>query len=208
MFYLVKTPWWLRTLYPSFVWKINTSEKILYLTFDDGPHPKATPFVLNELKKFDASATFFCIGKNVEDHPDLYNRILNEGHSVGNHTYSHYNGWWVKNDVYLKDVLKASHYIDSSLFRPPYGKITLFQARQLPPVMKGTRVKVIMWDVVSGDFDQNVSNQQCLENVIFNTGEGSIIVFHDSEKTFSRIEYVLPKVLDFFSKKNYRFEAL
>ena len=208
MFYVVKTPWWLRTLYSSFIWKINTSEKILYLTFDDGPHPEATLFVLNELKKFNASATFFCIGKNVEDHPDIYNRILSEGHSIGNHTYSHYNGWWVKNEVYLKDVLKASHFINSSLFRPPYGKITTFQAKQLPPVMKGSKVKVIMWDVVSGDFDEKVSNQQCLENVIFNSKEGSIIVFHDSEKTFSKIQYVLPKVLDFFSKKNYRFEGL
>jgi len=208
MFYVVKTPWLLRTLYPSFIWKINTSEKILYFTFDDGPHPEATPFVLNELKKFDAIATFFCIGKNVADHPVIYNRILNEGHSVGNHTYSHYNGWRVKNDVYLKDVLEASRYIDSSLFRPPYGKITIFQARQLPAVMKGSKVKVIMWDVVSADFDEKVSDQQCLENVIFNSKQGSIIVFHDSEKTFSKIQYVLPKALEFFSKKGYRFEAL
>ena len=208
MFYVVKTPWWFKTLYPSFIWNVNTSEKILYLTFDDGPHPEATPFVLNELKKFDALATFFCIGKNVADHPDIYNRILKEGHSVGNHTYSHYNGWRVKNDVYLKDVLEASRYIDSSLFRPPYGKITLFQARQLPPVMKGSKVKVIMWDVVSGDFDEKVSKQKCLENVIFNSKQGSIIVFHDSEKTFSKIEYVLPKVLDFFAKKGYRFVGL
>lgn len=208
MFYVVKTPWWLKSLYPSFIWNINTNEKILYLTFDDGPHHEATPFVLNELKKFNALATFFCIGKNVADHPDLYNRILKEGHSVGNHTYNHYNGWRVKNDVYLKDVLAASHYIDSSLFRPPYGKITTFQAKQLPPVMKGAKVKVIMWDVVSGDFDEKVSKEQCLQNVIFYSKQGSIIVFHDSEKTFSKIEYVLPRVLDFFSKKGYRFESL
>src|SRR5690606_25629397 len=121
--YFVKTPWWLKRLYPDRIWDIDTKEKTIYLSFDDGPHPKATIFVLNELKKYNAKATFFCIGKNVIAYPGIYQQILNEGHHTGNHTQNHLNGWQTANDIYLSDVEEASQYINSDLFRPPYGRI-------------------------------------------------------------------------------------
>ncbi|MES1218561.1 MAG: polysaccharide deacetylase family protein [Bacteroidota bacterium] len=206
--YFVKTPWWLRRAYPSRLWKVDTQKKILYLSFDDGPHPEATPFVLNELKKYNASATFFCIGKNVLAYPDIYKRILDDGHSIGNHTQNHLNGWKVENDLYLKDISQAASYIDSDLFRPPYGRMTSFQAKNLRSAMRGRKSKIIMWDVLSADFDTSITDEKCLENVLMNSKEGSIIVFHDSEKAFSKLKYCLPKIFQFFSEKGYRFEAL
>jgi peptidoglycan/xylan/chitin deacetylase (PgdA/CDA1 family) len=208
MKYFVKTPWWLKKIYSSYIWSISTKEKNLYLTFDDGPHPEITPFVLKELKKHGALATFFCIGKNVLAYPDVYKQILDEGHGVGNHTQNHLNGWKTENDVYLKDIAEAANYIDSNLFRPPYGKISLFQARNLSKAMKGKKSKIIMWDVLSADFDINVTAEQSLQYVIMKSGCGSIIVFHDSEKAFPRLKYVLPKVLYYFSEKGFKFLAL
>jgi len=208
MFYFVKTPGWLKKIYDSYIWSISVKDKILYLTFDDGPHPEATPFVLKELKKHNILATFFCIGKNVVAYPDIYDQIIREGHSIGNHTYNHLNGWKANNDVYLNDIALASNEIDSYLFRPPYGRITSFQAKQLKTVMKGKEPKVIMWDVLSGDFDTSCSPQQCLANVLFASVPGSIIVFHDSEKAFPKLEYALPRVLQYFSEKGYLFKPL
>ncbi len=167
MKYFVKTPWWIKRIYSFYIWSIPTTEKILYLTFDDGPHPEATPFVLSELKKFDALATFFCIGKNVLAFPDIYKRILDEGHAVGNHTQNHLNGWKTPNDLYMKDIAEAANYIDSNLFRPPYGRITLFQAKNLPAAMKGKKSKIIMWDVLSADFDESITNEQSMQIVVF-----------------------------------------
>jgi len=134
----------MKRIYPSYVWDIKTDEKILYLTFDDGPHPQITNFVLDELKKFNARATFFCIGKNVAAFPDVYDRILAEGHSVGNHTYNHLNGWKTKNEIYLDDVNEAGKLIHSNLFRPPYGKITSLQAKRLSEAMQIKSAKIIM----------------------------------------------------------------
>ena len=208
MFYFVKTPGWLKKIYDSYIWSISVKDKILYLTFDDGPHPEATPFVLKELKKYNVFATFFCIGKNVVAYPDIYDQIIREGHSIGNHTYNHLNGWKANNDDYLNDIALAANEIDSYLFRPPYGRITSFQAKQLKTVMKGKEPKVIMWDVLSGDFDTSCSPQQCLANVLFASVPGSIIVFHDSEKAFPRLEYALPRVLQYFSEKGYLFKPL
>ena len=208
MFYFVKTPGWLKKIYDSYIWSIPESDKILYLTFDDGPHPEATSFVLKELKKYNVLATFFCIGKNVVAYPDIYKQIIRGGHSVGNHTYNHLNGWKTNNDDYLNDIALASNEIDSYLFRPPYGRITSYQAKNLKTVMKGKEPKVIMWDVLSGDFDTSCSPQQCLANVLFASVPGSIIVFHDSEKAFSRLEYTLPKILHYFFEKGYLFKAL
>jgi peptidoglycan/xylan/chitin deacetylase (PgdA/CDA1 family) len=208
MFYFVKTPGWLKKIYDSYIWSIPESDKILYLTFDDGPHPEATSFVLKELKKYNVLATFFCIGKNVVAYPDIYKQIISGGHSVGNHTYNHLNGWKTNNDDYLNDIALASNEIDSYLFRPPYGRITSYQAKNLKTVMKGKEPKVIMWDVLSGDFDTSCSPQQCLANVLFASVPGSIIVFHDSEKAFSRLEYTLPKILHYFFEKGYLFKAL
>ena len=190
------------------MWSVDTKEKIIYLSFDDGPHPVATPFVLDELKKYNAKASFFCIGKNVVAESGIYKRILEEGHAVGNHTYNHFNGWKTKDDVYLDDVREAGKFIDSIMFRPPYGRITSFQAKNINAALKKTLAKIIMWDVISGDFDNSLNGDQCVQNVILNASKGSIVVFHDSEKAFSRLQFLLPVVLKFFEKKGYRFERL
>lgn len=208
MFYFVKTPGWLKRIYDSYTWSMPVNDKTIYLTFDDGPHAEATPFVLKLLKQYNASATFFCIGKNVVAHPDIYQQIISEGHAVGNHTYNHLNGWKTENEIYLKDIALASQYISSNLFRPPYGRITSFQAKNLKPVMKVNEPKVIMWDVLSGDFDMDITNEQCLSNVILSVVPGSIIVFHDSQKAFLKVQYVLPRVLEYYSEKGFSFKAI
>jgi peptidoglycan/xylan/chitin deacetylase (PgdA/CDA1 family) len=208
MKYFVKTPWWVKKIYPSYYWDIKTRENVLYLSFDDGPHPKATPFVLDQLSKYNAKASFFCVGKNVESYPDLFNRIIDEGHCVGNHTYHHVNGWKTADDEYLKDISRAGEKIDSILFRPPYGRIKSFQAKHVPIAMKKPNAKIIMWDVLSGDFDESITGERCLQNVVLNAKRGSIVVFHDSEKALHLLQYSLPRVLDYYSKREYRFETL
>ena len=204
--YLIKTPGWLKRIYNNCIWEINTKEKIVYLSFDDGPHPIATPFVLNELRKYNAKATFFCIGKNVKANSEIYKSIITEGHAVGNHTQNHLNGWKTNDKVYLDDIAEAKKYIDSNLFRPPYGRISMFQLRQL----KGAKynLKPVMWSVLSGDFDIDITPAQCAENVLLNSKSGSIVVFHDSEKAFNNLRYALPKVLEYFSKEGYKFEKI
>jgi peptidoglycan-N-acetylglucosamine deacetylase len=202
MNYFIKTPWWLKKVYPNRIWSIDTKEQNIYLSFDDGPHPKVTPFVLNELKKYNAKATFFCIGKNVMAHPDVYQRIINEGHGTGNHTQHHLNGWKTADETYLADIAEASNYIDSNLFRPPYGKMSSSKAKKL------NSYKIVMWDVLSGDFDETLSKEKCLKNVLRKTGKGSIVVFHDSEKAFIRLKFVLPLMLEFFTKSGYSFKAI
>lgn len=208
MRYFVKTPWLLKKIFSSYCWSVETNEKILYLTFDDGPHPTVTSFVLDELKKFRARATFFCIGKNVTAYPDVYKRILDDGHTVGNHTHNHLNGWKTKNHIYLDDIAKAAGYIDSSLFRPPYGRISFGQSKRLSSFMKKQNSKVVMWDVLSGDFDLSISPEYCAENVLQFSRPGSIVVFHDSGKAFPRIKYALPKALQFFSDKGFSFHSI
>ncbi len=208
MRYFVKTPWWLKKIYPHRLWQVDTKEKFIYLTFDDGPHPVVTPFVLDELKKYNAKATFFCIGKNVVEFPELYNRIFDEGHSIGNHTQQHLNGWKTRNETYLSDVAIAANYIQSNLFRPPYGRLKSFQAKGISEAMKNKSAKIVMWDVLSGDFDDSLSNEECLNNVIDNISSGSIVVFHDSEKAFTRLQYTLTRTLKIFSGKGYIFKEL
>lgn len=208
MFYFVKTPGWIKRIYDSYVWSIPVHEKIIYLTFDDGPHPQATPFALKLLKQYNALGTFFCIGKNVVAHPDIYNQIITAGHAVGNHTYNHLNGWKTKNEIYMRDIALAAQHIDSNLFRPPYGRITSFQAKNLQAVIQGEQPEVIMWDVLSGDFDMDITNERCLSNVILNASPGSIVVFHDSQKAFLKLQYILPRVLEFFAEKGYSFKAI
>ena len=207
-FYPVKTPWVFKKIYPDYLWSIVTKEKELYLSFDDGPHPEATPFVLKYLKEYNALATFFCIGKNVVAHPEIYKQIIDEGHAVGNHTFSHLNGWKIKDEIYLRDVAEASKYIDSNLFRPCYGRITSFQAKNLKSVMKGKQPTIVMWDILSGDFDTTVTPENCLANVVLKSVPGSIIVFHESDKAWPRLKYALPRVLKYFSEKGYVFKSL
>lgn len=196
----------LKKLYPECVWNIKTVEKVMYLTFDDGPDPVATTFVLDELKKYNAKATFFCIGKNVEDHPEIYKRIIDEAHAVGNHTYNHLNGWHTDDAVYLDNIYKAKNLIDSNLFRPPYGKITKFQLKQLPA--EKYKLKTIMWTVLSGDFDAQVKGEECYLTVIKNAREGSVVVFHDSQNAFNRLTYALPLVLKYFTEKGFEFRSI
>ncbi len=204
--YLVRTPSWLRKLYKSCTWQMPDNEKIIYLTFDDGPHPLVTDFVLGELEKYGAKATFFCIGENVQKYPEVYKRILLQGHSVGNHTQHHLNGWKTDDRQYLGDIEEARNWIDSSLFRPPYGRITHFQLKLL--AKQGYQLQPIMWTVLSGDFDQKISDERCLNNVIKNAGNGAIVVFHDSDKAADRLRFALPKVLAHFAKEGYRFEKI
>lgn len=178
--------------------------KKIYLTFDDGPHPVATPFVLEQLKKYNAKATFFCIGKNIDEYPFLYEEILDDGHMVGNHTYNHLNGWKTDDATYIENIVLAKKRIDSNLFRPPYGRATKFQLR----LLKQQGMLPVMWTVLSGDFDTGLSREKCLINVVKNTMEGSIVIFHDSAKAFERLEYVLPRVMEHFSAKGFQFEKI
>lgn len=182
-----------------------STQKELYLTFDDGPHETATPFVLDRLKEFNAKATFFCLGKNVQSYPAIYERILDEGHRVGNHTFNHLNGWKTKNNLYVKDIDAASKYIDSKLFRPPYGRISPFVSRLLRTQLQ---YKIIMWHVLSGDFDKTLSPQKCAEHVLLNAQPGSIIVFHDSTKAQEKMFFALPKTLEYFSNAGYKFNSI
>ncbi len=205
MFYFVKTPWLLKKCFPSCIWDMASKEKKIYLTFDDGPHPEATSFVLDELKKHNAKATFFCIGRNVAEHPQLYKRILEEGHRAGNHTNNHLNGWKVTDEEYFRNIQEAAKYIDTDYFRPPYGRISRFQVGLIQSKMN---LKIVMWDVLSGDFDTEITAEKCTSNVIKNTESGSIVVFHDSAKAFERLKETLPKTLIYFSGLGYNFEAI
>lgn len=205
MFYLVKTPWWLKKIYKDCIWQMPADKRAIYLTFDDGPHPIATPFVLEQLKAYNAKATFFCIGKNVAEYPFIYEQILDEGHSVGNHTYNHLNGWKTKDPDYINNTVQAKKLIDSNLFRPPYGRATKFQLRLLKT---NYQLNPIMWTVLSGDFDPTLSKEKCSKYVNSKAGAGDIVVFHDSEKAFERMRFALPKTLEYFSQKGFSFEKI
>ena len=202
--YLTKTPDFVQNMFPNLIWKMeNRGHKNLYLTFDDGPIPEITPWVLDELQKYNAKATFFCVGENVKKHRAIYDRISSMGHVVGNHTYNHLSGWSTSNMDYFRNVRYCDDLIESKLFRPPYGRLKNKQAIYL-----SRKYKVVMWDVLSGDFDPKLRREDCLRNVISKSTSGSIIVFHDSLKAKDKLEYVLPKVLKHFSKQGYTFKNL
>lgn len=217
----VKTPKVVKSLFPNYVWNINTSKKHIYLTFDDGPTPEITNFVLNTLTPYNAKATFFCIGANVEKYPNIFQDILNQGHVIGNHTQRHIMGWQTKKKAYLKDVdaceavfksqilstypkIANRPSLTTNLFRPPYGKITPNQGKQLMAI----GYNIIMWDVLSFDWDKTVSKENCLNNVISRAHNGSIIVFHDSTKASQNMQFALPKVLEYYSNLGYQFKSL
>ncbi|MDF3077352.1 MAG: polysaccharide deacetylase [Sphingobacteriaceae bacterium] len=201
--YLVKTPFWLRWLYPGLVWHKERSQKLIYLTFDDGPIPVVTPFVLKTLKAFNAKATFFCIGDNVQKHPDIYEQVLADGHRVGNHTFNHLKGWDTLDTEYLENVAKCAELVNSNLFRPPYGR-----AKKSQYSILNTRYSSVMWDVLSGDFDTSLKPEKCLKNVTRHTENGSIVVFHDSVKAFERLEYTLPRALEAWRTEGFQFGIL
>ncbi|MCD4832989.1 MAG: polysaccharide deacetylase family protein [Bacteroidales bacterium] len=190
-------------IFRDLTWHFTGKDNELFLTFDDGPTLEITPWVLAALKEFNAKATFFCIGKNVKKYPDLYNQILNEGHSVGNHSYSHIKGWKTSNQKYVESVQKAAQVIDSNLFRPPFGKIRPQQIGQLKQDFK-----IIMWDVFSRDYDSKLDKEKCLKNVLDFSESGSIIVFHDTLKAERNLKYVLPKVLKHFSEQGFVFNPI
>jgi peptidoglycan/xylan/chitin deacetylase (PgdA/CDA1 family) len=204
--YLVKTPRLLKMLYPKLTWDIKTGSRSIFLTFDDGPIPIVTPFVLNILKQYNAKATFFCIGDNVTKHPDVFEAVKNAGHTIGNHTYNHLKGWQTDTQIYTDNFLLADKILDTNLFRPPYGRIKRAQIAALKAARPD--INIIMWDILSGDFDMTLKPEPCLKNVLKHTGPGSIVVFHDSIKAFNRLEYVLPRALEAWSKAGYTFEAL
>lgn len=207
MFYLVKAPRLMQRYYWECLWRVKTDEKKIFLTFDDGPTPEVTNFVLEQLALFNAKATFFCIGKQVEENPETYQRIIEAEHAIGNHSYSHLNGWKTNAKDYLEDIRKAAELIDSKLYRPPYGRVTKFQLYNLING-KNFNLKPVMWHVLSGDFDQRISADQCYLNVIKNAGKGSLIVFHDSKKAFGNLKEALPRVLSFYQDKGYTFEKI
>lgn len=196
-------PIFLRMFYPSLLWSMPQGNKQLYLTFDDGPHPEITPKVLDLLAKFNARATFFCVGENVAGNPDTYQQILDAGHLTGNHTYNHLNGWKTPLKEYYDNTNKCREVVDSVYFRPPYGRITPFQIQTLKK-----EYTLVMWSVLSYDFDRETNADQCFDYVIRNTTDGAIIVFHDSEKAAPNLFKTLPQVLEHFTKAGYRFERL
>lgn len=200
----VVVPRWLRMLYPNRTWSLPVDEKILYLSFDDGPHPTITPRVLALLKQYNAKATFFCVGNNVEKYPAVFNSIQAEGHSLGNHSFHHLNGWKSDNQIYIDDVKKADRLIHSNLFRPPYGRLKFSQASAL--LQMG--YELIMWTVLSADYDRNITKEQCAMRVIKNITPGTIVLFHDSEKAEERMLYALEELLNDATKKGYQFKAI
>ncbi|HQV74303.1 MAG TPA: polysaccharide deacetylase family protein [Flavobacteriales bacterium] len=201
--YIVHAPWIVRALFNGFVWTVPTKSKELFLTFDDGPVPSVTPWVLDTLAEHGAKATFFCIGRNCELHPELFARIRQEGHAVGNHTYDHIRGLRTSKRSYLRNVLQCQALTGTRLFRPPYLSISRAQYAAMKK-----RYDVVLCDVLSGDFDTAISGEQCWRNVRPNVKPGSIVIFHDSLKGEERLRYVLPRTLAHFAEQGYSFRAL
>lgn len=212
-------PRFVKKVLPNVVWEFPAKSKSIYLTFDDGPTPEITEWTLDILKQYNAKTTFFCIGKNVEKHPEIFSKIIIDGHAIGNHTYNHLKGWKTKTDNYVNSILKTQVLFDQqflnskfvnhqssviNLFRPPYGQIKPKQIKKITEL----GYKIIMWSILSMDYDNTISKEKCLKNVIDNTSSGDIIVFHDSTKAFKNMQYALPKVLDYFSEKGYVFKRI
>lgn len=200
---IYKSPKWLRKLFPSFVWSIPTEEKVLYLTFDDGPIPVVTEYVLEELEKYNAKATFFCVGDNVRKHPEIFEKVLAAGHAVGNHTFNHLHGWTTSRDMYVDNVAECAALVSSNLFRPPFGRIKKSQRKAL-----ASQYKIIKWSILTWDFLPNLDKDYALKTAVKKTKRGDIIVFHDSLKAEANLRYMLPHWLTYFSELGFTFKAL
>ena len=204
--YFHKTPAFFATLFPDALWRVKTTKKDIYLTFDDGPIPEATPWVLAQLQKFNAKATFFMVGENIKKYPELYSQVREQGHTIGNHTFNHLQGRKSDDAAYFENVEKTEELLSpysAKLFRPPHGRLKWSQYNKLK-----ANYKIVMWDVLSGDFSEGLLPQQCLEKSIRASKPGSIIVFHDSVKAITKLKEVLPKYLDSFTSAGYTFKAL
>ncbi len=205
--YWIKTSSFIKRLFHKQVWSIPNNEQKIYLTFDDGPTPEVTPWVLSILKENNIKTTFFCIGKNIENNPDIFNQIISEGHSLGNHTFNHLNGWNTSTKDYIKNIELCENLLPknkSKLFRPPYGKISIKQSR----LVRRLGYKIIMWDILSADFDQTISPEKCLENATQKVTTGSIIVFHDSVKAYKNLEHTLPRAIVHYKERGFVFDVL
>lgn len=208
-----KTPWILKKLFPNYIWDITkTAEKKLYLTFDDGPIPEVTEYVLQELKKFNAKATFFCIGDNIRKHPDIFQKILQDDHTIGNHTMHHIKAWKSNKNKYLENILECEeeikkhiHYtVSEKIFRPPYGQISIPKFK----VIQKMGYKIVLWDTLAKDWKQEYNTKQCFYNVTRNAENGSIVILHDSIKAYNNLKNCLPQLLTYYSEKGFRFEKL
>ncbi len=213
-FYWVKTSAIVKKIFSNLTWYIPNSEKKVYLTFDDGPTPELTEWILDVLKKNEIKATFFCVGENLAKYPDLAKKIIQNGHIIANHTYNHLNGWMFSNKKYFENIKLCDDILNKDilgenqnqpkLFRPPYGKIKLSQVR----ILRKMGYKIIMWDVLSADFLQEITKEECLKNVTKNTTSGSIIVFHDNPKALKNLEYALPQSIQFLKENGYTFDVI
>jgi peptidoglycan/xylan/chitin deacetylase (PgdA/CDA1 family) len=203
MRYWVKTPTIFKRLFPKIVWNFSEKEQKVFLTFDDGPSTNVTDSILTILEQEKVRATFFCIGKNVKKNPELADKILKKGHSIGNHSMTHVNGWRTRKNSYLRNINEASEYINSNLFRPPFGRFNLYSLDQ---ILK--KYKLVMWDVLSGDFDEKIEEKAVINNVIKNVANGSIIVFHDNNKSKEKTLSVLIKTIKKLKEKGFSFEAI
>lgn len=204
---MFKTPFILPLIYPSLTWKVKTNEKVIYLTFDDGPIPEVTEFVLEQLTVFNAKATFFCIGDNVRKNPDIFQKIVKAGHSIGNHTFNHLNGWKTDDKTYWQNIEQCKSELEkqgifTNLFRPPYGRIKFSQISQL------SYYEIIMWDVLTKDYNPEVSKEIAINKSIKHTKSGSIVVMHDSIKAYPTMSFLLPQILKHFTDRGYRFDKL
>lgn len=193
----------LNYIYPKAIWRKEKEKNNIYLTFDDGPIPEITPWILDCLKEYQVKATFFCVGENIKKHPEIFDRILAEGHAVGNHTYNHLRGWDSEDQIYFQNIEKCEKLTNSRLFRPPYGRAKKSQMKVL-----AQDYKIIMWDVLTGDYDPKISPEQCYKNCVNYTRNGSIIVFHDNIKAINNVKYALPKSIEQLLRKGYRFKTL
>jgi peptidoglycan-N-acetylglucosamine deacetylase len=205
-----RTPLLVRKMLSRFTWRVPVTGKTIYLTFDDGPIPEVTPFVLDTLKKYNAKATFFMVGDNVQRHPEIAEQVKRAGHTIGNHTYNHLSGWRNSESVYLQNTYKCQQALEPflepgkpNLLRPPYGQIKIGQAAKL-----SKDYQIIMWDVLSYDFDKNLLSDICLQQTIAATRPGSIVLFHDSLKARRNLEFALPLYLQHFSEQGYTFASL